>query len=92
MSRRRFIDSIAPDQITNMQRAHKHLTDVVRQYGVGERDILSKARFRHIVLPRFDWWHRCRQDGLSLPQIAAIADRDHTSILNGLRRYKEMSK
>jgi chromosomal replication initiation ATPase DnaA len=91
MSRASFIDSIAPGKITHIQRAHEHLTDVVQEYGIGQRDILGKDRSRHIVRPRFDWWHRCRKDGLSLPQIAAIAGRDHTSILNGLRRHEELS-
>ncbi|UOF80839.1 dnaA [Caudoviricetes sp.] len=36
-------------------------------------------------------YHALREAGFSLPQIGAFFGRDHTTILHGLRRWKEIS-
>lgn len=71
------------------------LAEVCAERGVTETDILSQSRRRKIAHPRQDFMWRCRQvkradgrDRYSLPQIGAFLQRDHTSVLFGVRAHE----
>lgn len=71
------------------------LAEVCAERGVTEADVLSQSRKRKVSRPRQDFMWRCRQvkraDGrgrYSLPQIGAFLQRDHTSVLFGVRAHE----
>lgn len=73
------------------------INDCATEYGVSVEALLSPARRRDIAHPRFDvmWrlWNLRRLDGtkvLSLPMIGKILNRDHTTVLYGVRRWQEL--
>jgi chromosomal replication initiation ATPase DnaA len=41
-------------------------------------------------LARFEMYYVLQKDGLSLSQIGAVFNRDHSTILHGIQRWKEM--
>lgn len=57
--------------------------------GIPHAAITGKRRHAHVVVARFLAWHIMRDGGATLPKIAVQFDRDHTSIMNGLRRFDE---
>jgi chromosomal replication initiation ATPase DnaA len=61
-------------------------------FNIRQEDITGQRRFVEFVNPRFaaiNVAYRCC--GKSLNQIGSIFQRDHTSILNAVRRAQEMS-
>lgn len=60
--------------------------------GIPAQAIMSKRRFARWTLPRFIAWELLRRDGFPLAQIGTEFDRDHTSIINGMRRLKQKTQ
>lgn len=63
---------------------------VSRAYGIPVKEIVSRARSRHIVIARqHAVWLLRKETGLSLPQIGrALGDRDHTTMIHGIKRHQ----
>ena len=63
---------------------------VARKHGLTFNDIWQQDRRRHLVKARCEAWARIRAETiLSLPQIGAIFNRDHTTILAGVHRWHD---
>jgi len=59
--------------------------------GQSEEEILGTNRARNLVLCRHVYYHIAREKmGLKLCQIGKFFDRDHTTIIHGLRKVKDM--
>ena len=71
-------------------RAKSVLKDVARKHGVRVDDLTSASRKATLVRARWEAWSRIYDLGTySLPQIGALFNRDHTTILYGIQRLKE---
>lgn len=58
---------------------------------VPEDLLLGPRRLTHIVIARFIAFHYCRaMTGCTLPRIGMFFGKDHTTILNGIRRAAEL--
>lgn len=69
------------------------IAEVARKWGVSLKEIVGKRRTRRVAWARFEAYYRLRMecDWLSLPMIGRkLGGRDHTSVLNGVRRYQEL--
>lgn len=72
--------------------------EVAAQHGFTVKQLVSPALRRDIARARFVAWHRIREEVRyangnqpSLPQIGKwFGNRDHTTVLNGLKRYEEI--
>lgn len=64
------------------------IEEVAERHGVPLRHVLSKRRDRHIVAARHAAIREVRErfDGDSLPNIAKLFGRDHTTVLHALRK------
>lgn len=59
--------------------------------GQPEEEILGASRSRGLVLCRHVYYHIARTKmGLKLSQIGAFFNRDHTTIIHGLSKVKDM--
>jgi hypothetical protein len=59
--------------------------------GQPENEILGASRARGLVLCRHAYYHIAREKmGLKLAQIGAFFNRDHTTIIHGLTKVKDM--
>jgi chromosomal replication initiation ATPase DnaA len=70
------------------------ILEVAEKYGVTANDILSDRRSRNLAQPRFEvCWRARNETRLSMPQIGrSIGGRDHTTVLNAIRRYEAMRR
>lgn len=59
-------------------------------FAVHPRDIGGKAKFNFILPARFAIWHALRETGSTYAQIGRWFERDHSTIINGVRRAKEI--
>lgn len=67
----------------------KVLQTVAKAYGVSVDDVLSESRRRSFVWPRHVAMYLLNLDfNFSLPRIAKMFDRDHTSVLHACQRMK----
>lgn len=61
------------------------------KYRVTEHDIDSPCRNAKTAQARFEvFWRARRETNLSLPAIGFRCNRDHTTVLNGIRKYDLM--
>jgi chromosomal replication initiator protein len=66
------------------------LTAVSRFYDVKIDDLKGKARHKHVVVPRHLAMYLLREDAhLSTPEIGRLLNRDHTTVLHGLKQVAE---
>jgi chromosomal replication initiator protein len=63
------------------------LTAVARYFGIKADDLKGKARHKQIVGPRQVAMYLLREDGhLSTPEVGRILNRDHTTVLHGVKQ------
>jgi chromosomal replication initiator protein len=63
------------------------LTAVARYFGIKADDLKGKARHKQIVGPRQVAMYLLREDGhLSTPEVGRLLNRDHTTVLHGLKQ------
>ena len=63
---------------------------VARLHRVSFQDMRGHSRVGHLVKARCEAWARIRAEtSMSLPQIGAIFNRDHTTILAGVHRWHD---
>lgn len=58
--------------------------------GVGERDILSRAKRKNVSLARTLFWITLRMNGYTTEGIALIAHRDHSTVAKMSRERHEL--
>ncbi len=81
-----------------MKAAKDIIRETAGEYGIGVEDMCSTGRHRPLPLARFDAMNRLRAimraDGrhrFSTIRIGKmLGGRDHTTVLNGLRRWEEL--
>lgn len=67
---------------------HQIIEEVAAKHHVRAADILSNSRAHRLIPPRHEAMYRCvAETSLSLPAIARIFHRDHTSIGHGVMRH-----
>lgn len=63
---------------------------IAARHGLTAADLLGRDRRDHVARARWHAWYQLRrQFGSSLNQIGRLFRRDHTTILYGLRRFRE---
>ena len=66
-----------------------HVSDLT---GIPVDMILGTSRKANVKAARHLTWFIARQQGMSLPQIAAASGHDHSTVLHGIRREEEARK
>ena len=59
-------------------------------FRISQRDIMGKAKFNFILPARFALWKVLRDTGCTYAQIGRWFARDHSTIINGVRRANEI--
>ena len=63
---------------------------VQKEFNLTTNEMLGRQRARKFSFPRFIGYWLCRQlTHSSLPEIARVYNRDHTTIINGVKRVNE---
>lgn len=80
-----------PPAPSRHQRVLATIEATAQRHGITLKDIMAHDRARRFAWPRQEAMYRVRQKyGLSYPRIGQImGNRDHTTILHGVRRHEE---
>ena len=62
------------------------LERVARLHDVSIEDITGPSRLRHICMARWDAMRQMRDRKLTTTRIGELLNRDHTTVMHGLRR------
>jgi len=62
------------------------ILDVAERHGIDPSDLHGPSRLPHLCRARWEAMQRLRDRGLSLPMIGRMLNRDHKTVLHGLRR------
>ena len=80
-------DLVAPGPTGRTVMPAAILLAVARYYGVNADDLKGRSRHKQIVEPRQVAMHLLREDAhLSTPEIGRLLNRDHTTVLHGLKQ------
>ena len=63
---------------------------VLKKYNMDWETVISHRRIQHLIIPRYEVYKALRDNGYSFLRIGEICNRDHTSILYALRKYRSM--
>jgi chromosomal replication initiator protein len=81
-------------QIRNNLKANKDhviksaIMNVCKDYKITFDEMMSGSRKRIIVLPRMVLMYKLNKAGFSLSEVGAIFNRDHTTVLNAVRKIE----
>ena len=64
------------------------MTDII-QY-IEDNNLKAKHRYRHYTYKRFYLYNLLREEGLTLYEIAAMFNRDHASVIHGLKTHNDL--
>lgn len=71
--------------MTRSERLARYLAEAAFSHGVKPDDIMGRSRKWKVVGARREMMCRYRAAGYSLPQIGAVFDRHHTTVLCAVR-------
>jgi chromosomal replication initiator protein len=87
LAARALRDLVAPGYSSRGVTPPAILLAVARYYGVNADDLKSKSRHKQIVEPRQMAMYLLREDAhLSTPEIGRLLNRDHTTVLHGIKQ------
>ena len=74
-------------------RASEIIAQVAADWGYTVKQLVSPRRERRIAYARFEAMYRLRNEcpHMSLPMIGVRFGRDHTTVLNAIRRYRQLA-
>jgi chromosomal replication initiator protein len=61
---------------------------VCKDYKIAFEDMMSGSRRRTIVLPRMVLMYKLYQTGFTLTEVGTIFNRDHTTVINAIRKIE----
>ena len=64
------------------------LDEICRQHHVSREEITGRNRTRSVSLARHDLWQRLRELGFSYVEIGRLFERNHTTVLHGVRAWE----
>ena len=69
---------------------HRMAVESAKKHGIQSSVIFGRGRRSRAVLARQEaFWRAYNETGASLTEIGRFWDRDHTTILHGIRRHEE---
>lgn len=77
---------------TGGNRWREILNEVAEKHDVCPREMLSASKADPVAVARFECWFRMREETTySYSQIGRFFGRDHTTVLHGVARWREIS-
>lgn len=67
----------------------KTAQQIAERYGITLADLKSPSRLKRIVHARHEFMAECAAVGRSTPQIGEFLDRDHSTVIHGVRAHKK---
>jgi chromosomal replication initiation ATPase DnaA len=84
---------INPRDYLDSLRRHRRMFNlaafIASAYGLTVDDFTGPCRKRHVAWPRQEFMLAAHEAGYSMPQISGFLNRDHTTILHGIRAARK---
>lgn len=61
----------------------------IEQY-IEDNNLATRHRYRHFSYKRFYLYNLLRNEGLTLYEIARMFNRDHASVMHGIKTHKDL--
>jgi chromosomal replication initiation ATPase DnaA len=74
--------------LTPRERRTMKIREICERRGVALKDVMGRSRFKNVCLARKEAYVMLRGEGMLYPAIAKIFGRDHTTVIDGVRRYR----
>lgn len=71
------------------EKYHGLISEIAEKHSVKVEHILSPSREQHHVAARYECYFVLHSLGLSSSQIGKVMRRDHSTVLHGIRQYKD---
>lgn len=83
----------APAAVPRRERFHAILDTVASDFGVTTQELLGEGKAANLAVPRHIAMALARRMlGYSLPRIGRLLNRDHTTVLYGIRRITALAE
>ena len=79
-----------PSAKTKRQRMAEIIETVSTETATGVRDILSTSRLKSVCLARQYAMYKCCEQGYSYPEVGAVFERDHTTVMYAHKKIGKM--
>lgn len=64
------------------------MTEILKY--IEENNLATRDRYRHYTYKRFYLYNLLRNEGHTLYEIAAMFNRDHASVIHGIKTHKDL--
>jgi chromosomal replication initiation ATPase DnaA len=64
------------------------IAQVCDRHGVAVEEVMGRSRYKRVCLARKEAYVMLRQERLSYLTIARMFGRDHTTVVDGVQRYR----
>jgi len=77
--------------LTDIEKTNKIKDKIIERENVSHNLFMSKNRSSAVTFCRFVFYRLCRKHTkISLIQLGYLTNRDHTSVMNGLKRLQDL--
>ena len=73
--------------MTPRERRSMKIAQICDRHGVTLDEMMGRSRLPHVCSARNEAYVMLREEKLSYPKIGKIFGRDHTTVINGVKRY-----
>lgn len=63
---------------------------ILKKYNIDWQTIVNHRKFAHLLVPRYEVYKALYDKGYSSARIGKLCNRDHTSILHSLKKYRSL--
>jgi chromosomal replication initiation ATPase DnaA len=75
-------------RLTPRERMTMKIREICERRGVSVSDVMGKSRYKNVCSARKEVYVMLRGERLSYPVIGRMFSRDHTTVVDGVRRYE----
>jgi len=75
-------------RLTPREHRRMIIAQVCDRHGVAVEEVLGRSRYKRVCLARKEVYVMLRQERLSYLTIARMFGRDHTTVVDGVQRYR----
>lgn len=74
-------------EMTPREASLKIIKDTAGKYRLTSEQLIGHSRFKELVLARHEAFYLLQRKGLSTPQIGRLMNRDHSTVIHGIREH-----
>jgi chromosomal replication initiation ATPase DnaA len=75
-------------RLTPRERRQMKIREICERRGVSVAEVMGRSRYKNVCSARKEVYAMLRDESLSYPVIGRMFGRDHTTVVDGVRRYE----